>query len=138
MHYLLDTNVLSEMRKSNANPNVVRWFRSIHIEQCYICVITLGEIRRGIEKRRLQDAHYAEILESWLVQLERQYAERLLAFDKAAADSWGRLAVSNPAHLIDAQIAAIALERDAILVTRNIKDFKDWGLRLLNPFDVVH
>ncbi len=137
MPYLLDTNVLSEIRKNHMNPNVLRWLRLVPVEQCYISVISLGEIRRGIEKRRTKDSHYADIFERWLEQLERVYEGRIWPFDRVAADLWGRLPVPDPTHLVDAEIAAIALQHDAILVTRNVKDFKDFGLDLVNPFEAA-
>lgn len=134
MRYLLHTNVISELRKSRPDAHVVGWSRSVPLVKCYVSVITLGEIRRGIERKRPKDAGYAELLEHWLLKLEAAYAGRILPLYRKTADIWGRLDVQT-GQLIDAQIAATALHHDAILVTRNIKDFKNVGLKLINPFE---
>jgi toxin FitB len=109
---------------------------ALPLVKCYVSVITLGEIRRGIERLRPKNAAYAELLEHWLLKLEAAYAGRILQLDRKTADIWGRLDVQT-GQLIDAQIAATALQHDAILVTRNIKDFKSVGLKLVNPFEAA-
>jgi toxin FitB len=137
MIYLIDTNVLSEIRKSRPDPNVMHWFHSVALDQCAIGVITLGEIRRGIEKRKRTDAAYAVMLEQWLAYLEHAYEGRIWAFDRASAEQWGRLPVKNAGQMIDAQLAAIAILRHATLVTRNTKDFAAFNVPLINPFERI-
>ncbi len=138
MKYLLDTNILSEIRKRHYDPNVFKWIRSVPATQLCMCVISLGEIRRGIEKRRLSDRNYAEIYENWLAELERQYGERIFVFDKSSADQWGRLIVNNPAHSTDMQIAAIAMVHQCVIVTRNVKHFAGLSVKIINPFEPPH
>ena len=134
--YLLDTNVVSELRKgTRANTGVVEFFTGLRSEDMYLSVQTIGEIRRGVESIRYRgDTAQAARLDDWLDQLVTQHAHRILAFDLECAQLWGKLMSPNPQHPIDKQIAAIALIYDLTIVTRNTDDFKTTGARLLNPF----
>jgi toxin FitB len=136
--YLIDTNVISEARKkAKANPGVIDFFNRVTSagEPIYLSVVTVGELRRGIELMRLRgDVDQATVLEDWLTIVLDQYADNVLAFDADAAQVWGRLRVPNPEHALDKQIAATALVHDLTVVTRNAADFADTGVKVVNPF----
>ncbi len=134
MSYLLDTCVLSELRKPKANPGVVAWLAGIQPDEAFLSVLTLGEIRRGIELRRAKDQAAARSLERWLIGLETHYADRILAITPAIADRWGRLSLTQPLPVTDGLIAATALEHNLTVVTRNTEDFARAGVGLLDPF----
>lgn len=136
--YLIDTNVISEVRKKlRANPGVIDFFHRVARagDPVYLSVITVGELRRGVELiRQRGDAEQAGLLEDWLSAVLDQYAEKVLAFDADAAQVWGRLRVPNPEHALDKQIAATALVHDLTVVTRNAADFAGTGVKVMNPF----
>jgi toxin FitB len=135
--YLLDTNVVSELRKgSRANAGVKAFYATLAPDEIYLPVITIGEIRRGTENIRGRgEQQQAKKLEAWLDALVANYADRILAFDLDCAQVWGTLMSPSPQHPIDKQIAAIALIYDLAVVTRNTDDFKATGVRLVNPFN---
>jgi len=139
--YLLDTNVISEQRKqARANPGVRRFFRQMleTDEPAYISVFTLGELRRGVELiRHRGDGQQATALESWLQVMLEEYAENILDFAADEAQVWGRLRVPHHENALDKQIAATALTHGLTLVTRDVDDFSDCGVELLNPFDRI-
>jgi toxin FitB len=134
--YLVDTNVISEARKGKrANPGVLDFWRHVDPADIYLSAQTIGELRRGLENIRGRgDADQAERLEAWLESVVGQYADRILAFDADCAQVWGKLMSPHPQHPIDKQIAAIALIHDLTVVTRNVDDFRDTGVRLQDPF----
>ncbi len=136
--YLIDTNVISEARKqSKANAGVIGFLKraSAQNEAIYLSVVTVGELRRGVELiRHRGDEPQAELLERWLADVVGHYADNILHFDADAAQVWGRLRVPHPEHELDKQIAAIALVNDLTVVTRNGADFSGTGVRLMNPF----
>jgi predicted nucleic acid-binding protein len=135
MAYLLDTCVLSELRKPKANPGVTAWMAGLRPEEAFLSVLTLGEIRRGIELRRAKDQAAARALERWLLGLEAHYADRILPMTAVIADRWGRLSPNQPLPMTDGLIAATALEHKLTVVTRNTEDFARSGVSLLDPFE---
>jgi predicted nucleic acid-binding protein len=136
--YLIDTNIVSEARKRDkANQGVANFFETTRTDGAavYVSVITVGEIRRGIELiRHRGDRRQASRLETWLVSILKEYEEHILDFTHDEAQVWGRLRVPHPENAIDKQIAATALTHDLTLVTRNTDHFERLGIRLLNPF----
>jgi predicted nucleic acid-binding protein len=134
MAYLLDTCVLAELRKPNGNRGVAIWVAGIRPDEAFLSVLTLGEIRRGIELHRAKDAKAAGALERWLLGLEAHYAERILPITAAIADRWGRLSLTQPIPVSDGLIAATGLEHRLTVVTRNVVDFERSGVNTLNPF----
>jgi len=136
--YLIDTNVISEARKGrHAHIGVQSFFQSV-IEQhipVYVSVISIGELRRGIEKIRYRgDDTQALLLEKWLKKVLTHYKDSLLDFDDDVAQMWGRLRVPHEEHALDKQIAATALIYNLTIVTRHTKDFITCGVKLYNPF----
>lgn len=134
MAYLLDTCILSELRRPACNAGLAAWMACIKAEDAFLSVLTLGEIRRGIELHRAKDARAAGALERWLLGLEAHYADRVLPITAAIADRWGRLCLSQPLPVSDGLIAATALEHKLTVVTRNVSDFQRSGVNTLNPF----
>ncbi len=136
--YLLDTNVISELRKQEkANPGVQQFFGKAMDQNArlYLSVITIGELRRGVDLiRHRGDQSQADLLEAWLQRILTDYSDFILSFTATEAQVWGRLRVPQAQNAIDKQIAATALTYDLTLVTRNVQDFDKTGVRLLNPF----
>ncbi len=134
--YLLDTNVISELRKGGrANHGVTAFFATLAAEDIYLSVVTIGEIRRGLENVRARgDREQAGRLEAWLDKVVTDFSDRILEFDLDCAQVWGKLMSPHPQHPIDKQIAAIALIYDLTVVTRNTDDFVSSGVRSLNPY----
>ncbi|AFY60250.1 putative nucleic acid-binding protein, contains PIN domain [Synechococcus sp. PCC 6312] len=136
--YLLDTNVISELRKRNsANPSVLNFFTEVEQEQTsiFLSVITVGELRRGVDLIRYRgDLIQAERLEDWLNKLLIDFENSILPFDNVTAQVWGKLRVPHPENPLDKQIAATALVHNLVLVTRNERDFIGTGVEVFNPF----
>lgn len=139
MTYLLDTNVVSELRRSTCSPDVRRWYDSVRLADKYLSCITIGEIRYGIQKILTRDRPQAIQLLEWFNTLTEDYAERIVPVEVSTAIVWGRLrgTAAAPLPMADGLIAATALLKDWTLVTRNIKDVAGTGVRLLNPFKPV-
>lgn len=136
MGYLIDTNVLSELRKqSKANPGVQAWYADVSGEQLYLSVLTLGEIRQGIEQLKRRDTHAAKNLEHWLLTIETNFSSFILSVNQPIADRWAYLNVPDKLPVIDGLLAATALVHNLTLVTRNIADVQRSGAQLLNPFN---
>ena len=135
--YLVDTNVISEVRKgAKANPGVRRFFKETAAADIYLSAQTIGEIRRGLENiRHRGDIPQTKKLQKWLDVIVNDYADKVLSFDEECALVWGRLMSTHPQHPIDKQIAAIALIHDLTVVTRNVDDFRGTGVEIQNPFD---
>jgi toxin FitB len=137
--YLLDTNIISELRKRDrANPGIINFFSQVAGQEAisYLSVITIGELRRGVDIiQHRGDFLQAKSLETWLQTILDNYAENIIDFGQEEAQIWGRLRVPHPENALDKQIAATALVYDLTLVTRNVKDFAATGVTLLNPFE---
>jgi toxin FitB len=133
--YLLDTNVLSEVRRSRGDARVKRWISSVPTEDLYLSVLTLGEVRRGIGLLSRRDPAQADVYEAWLVTVLRDYADRVLPVDAEVAEEWGHMNVPDPVPVVDGLMAATAKVRNMTFVTRNTADVARTGVRLLNPFD---
>jgi len=132
--FLLDTNIVSDLRRpTRSRAGLLAWFREQPPDALYLSVITLGEIRQGIEQIRPRDGRQARNLDRWLDDLPRLYGDRLLPIDTLVADEWGRLRAGRTLPVVDTLIAATARVHDLTLVTRNEKDFTDLGLTILNP-----
>lgn len=136
MSYLVDTNVISELRKGRrAHPSVSSWFAGLAEEEVYLSVLTLGEIRRGIESIRRRDSAAAAALESWLGRISDAHRDRVLPLDRAIAEEWGRMNAPDPLPVVDGLLAATAKVTGLTLATRNTDDVARSGVKLLNPFD---
>jgi predicted nucleic acid-binding protein len=134
--YLLDTNVLSELRKGpRGHPHVAAWFAPVPDHAIYLSVLVIGEIRRGIERIRSRDPRSAMTLEDWLAQVITGHCGRILAVDHTVAEEWGRMTASRPLSTVDSLLAATAKVHGLTLVTRNVIDIAATGIAYLNPFD---
>jgi predicted nucleic acid-binding protein len=132
----LDTNVLSELRKGRRGDQRVRvWAEAVGGERHFLSVLSLGEIRKGIERLRRKTPEQCEAFEQWLERLSVDYADDILEVNDVIADRWGRLDASRTRPVIDGLLAATALEFGLTIATRNTKDFAGTGVKLVNPFD---
>ncbi len=135
MSWLLDTNVISEIRKgTRGDPGVARWAAGRR-DDAWLSVLTVGEIRRGIERKRRKDEVAARHLEIWLQGLLGTFESRILPIDDRVAEVWGRLNVPDPRPVVDTLLAATAIVHGLTLVTRNVSDVAGTGAKVLNPFD---
>ena len=135
MRYLLDTNVISELRKgSRADSRVAAWFGDVPEDALYLSVLVVGEIRRGVESIRRRDPESGQALDVWLTKLCALYEHRILPVSRAVAEVWGVLNVPNPMPAVDGLLAATAMVNDLVLVTRNVKDVAPSGVSCINPF----
>ena len=135
MIFLLDTNIVSELRRGPAaDAGVVEWFDGQASNDLALSVITVGEIRQGIEQLRLRNERHASTLDRWLSGLVQYYEDRLLYVDGDIAEEWGRLRARKNVPVVDAWLAATARVHKLTLVTRNVRDFARLHVRLLNPF----
>jgi predicted nucleic acid-binding protein len=133
--FLLDTNILSELRKGvRADVNVRRWFERVDEDAIFLSVLVAGEIRRGIESIRKRDPRAATALERWLDNVMQAHSERVLPVDAATADEWGKLDARGSLPVVDGLMAATARVHDLVLVTRNVKDVVRTGVEVLDPF----
>lgn len=134
--YLLDTMVLSELRKSRRDPSLVGWLQHVRPTDVYLSVVTIGEVEKGIAKQQRRNPAFAERLADWLDGVLRYYAPRILAIDPSIARRWGRLADAHGHAGADLLIAATAIEHGLALVTRNVRHFEGTGVPLVDPFRI--
>jgi len=131
--YLLDTNVVSELRKPKPHGAVVAWLRDLRDEQLFLSAVTMGELQAGVERTRHQDPAKASEIEAWVDRLADSY--QILPMDAACFREWGRLMHGKAGRLIeDVMIAATARVHDLIVATRNERDFKQLQVNVVNPF----
>jgi predicted nucleic acid-binding protein len=136
VNYLIDTNVISEIRKgTQCSANVTAWYARIEDESLYLSALVLGEIRKGIERARPKDPTKARNLEKWLVAVASAFSGRILPIDAPVAEEWGRMNAIRPVPVIDGLLAATAKIHGMTLVTRNVDDVADLGTALINPFE---
>lgn len=135
MSYLIDTNVVSELRKGDrCDPAVAAWWAKVGEDELWISALVLGEIRRGIELSRRRDPQKAKAIEAWLEEVVAGFGHRVLQVDERVADEWGRMNAIRPLPVIDALLAATARANGLIFVTRNGSDVQGVGVDILNPF----
>jgi len=133
--YLLDTSVVSELRRgAAADKGVAEWFDDRSADDLCLSVVTVGEIRQGIEQLRGRNGTQAAALDRWLTGLLQFYEDRLLYIDGDVAEEWGRLRARRNPPVVDALLAATARVHELTLVTRNVRDFTGLQVRVLNPF----
>ncbi len=138
MSFLIDTNVISEVRKgARCDANVAAWYAAIEDDDLYLSVLVLGEIRRGIERARAGEPAKARALEQWLSVVSRSFGNRILPVDQRVAEEWGRIRAKRSAPVIDALLAATARVYDLTLATRNTADVAGLGAEVVNPFEAI-
>lgn len=135
MSFLLDTNVISELRKgSRTDRSVARWFEANREERFYLSSVVVGEIRKGIGKLRPRDRAGAEKLEDWMGETRENFGDRIIPVDSEVAEEWGRISAFEAPPVLDGLIAATARVKGLTLVTRNTGDFQRAGVSCVNPF----
>lgn len=136
MTWLIDTNIISEVRKGpRCHPAVAAWWAGVEDRDLFLSALTLGEIRKGIEGVRPRDPGRAAALEGWLAEVVDAFGPRVLGVDAAVAETWGRISALRSVPVVDALLAATALVHDLVLVTRNTADVEGLGVQVLNPFE---
>jgi predicted nucleic acid-binding protein len=135
LKFLLDTNVISEIRKRDrAHPNVARWVARTPVREIGTSVLVLAEIRRGIELKRRKDARQAAALDRWFAQMRARLGDRVLPIDEPIAEAWALLSIPDPVPFIDGLLAATAKVHGLTLVTRNVAPLARTGVSILDPF----
>jgi toxin FitB len=138
VRFLLDTNVISEIRKrERADANVARWILQTPAEEMGTSVVVLAEIRRGIELKRRTDLRQAKSLDRWYAGMREKLGDRVLPVDEAVAEAWAVLGIPDALPLIDGLLAATAKVHGLTLVTRDIRDIARTGVSVLDPFAVL-
>jgi toxin FitB len=136
LSYLIDTNILSELRKrERCDSNVAAWYASVQANALFLSVLVLGEIRRGAERLKKRDPAQARAVERWLILAVDQFGDRLLHVDRWVSEEWGRIDARTPVLPIDGLLAATAHVKGLTLVTRNVKHIAPTGVSYLNPFE---
>jgi predicted nucleic acid-binding protein len=137
LKFLLDTNVISEIRKlERPDPNVAKWVAQTPVKEIGTSVLVLAEIRRGIELKRRRDAEQAAALDRWFAQMRTRLGDRVLPIDEPIAEAWALLSVPDRLPLIDGLLAATAKVHGLMLVTRNTADVARTGVAILDPFKI--
>lgn len=131
--FLIDTDVLSALRRPERSPGIVRWVAEQRTTDLYLSVVSIGEIERGIEQQQRRDREFARVLAAWLDSVIALYGERILAFDLPTARRWGQLCGALGHEGADLLIAATAIEHGLTVVTRNVRHFEPTGVRVLDP-----
>ncbi len=135
MNFLVDTNVISELRKQDrSDPGVRAWFATVADDDLYLSVLVVGEIQQGIERARSRDPEKAKALQKWLSQVRKSFGSRILPVTVSVAEEWGRLNCVRPLPTVDSLLAATASVNGLTLVTRNVADIEGTGVHYLNPF----
>lgn len=133
---LLDTNIVSELRKQErAHTHVRAWFAAQPADRLFLSVLTIGELRRGVLLVRRRDAAQADRLETWLAGLIESAGDRILGVDERVALRWAQMMVPQPRPVVDALLAATASAHGLVLATRNTADVEGTGVPLVNPFE---
>jgi len=132
--FLIDTVTLSELRKRERDPMVVKWFERQRTSDLFLSVVSIGEIERGISRQRVTDPSFASTLADWLDRILSLYGDRIMPFDLRAARRWGTLSATLGNDSVDLMIAATALENGLTVVTRNASDFEPTGVGVIDPF----
>ena len=136
MTWLIDTNIISEVRKGpRCHPAVAAWWSSVEDRDLFLSTLTIGEIRKGVETIRARDPEKARALDTWLQAILHAFGPRILSVDAAVAESWGRISAIRSVPVVDALLAATASAHGLVLVTRNATDVAGLGVRVLNPFE---
>ena len=136
MSFLIDTNVISEVRKGErCDPTVAAWWAGVAEDDLWLSALVLGEIRKGVELARRRDPGKADVLEAWLADVVTGFGDRVLPVDTAVAEEWGRMNAVRPVPVIDALLAATAKANGLTLVTRNGADVASLDVDVLNPFE---
>lgn len=134
MSFLLDTNVVSELRKARGDPRVTTWFRSIASDDLHLSVVVIAELRRGVERVRRHDAAQARHLEAWLTRVKDAFGPRILPLTLSIAEEWGRINVPDPLPIFDGLLVATARIHGLTLVTRDVSDLQRRGFSVLDPW----
>lgn len=133
MRYLLDTDTVSEIRRGR-DPSVAAWTASVAAADLSLSVLTLGEIRSGVERLRARDPVQAAVFDTWLAELHSRFGGRILPVDELVANRWGELNAASPRKTVDSLIAATAHVHTLTVVTGNTRDFKGYGVPLVDPW----
>lgn len=135
MSFLLDTNVVSELRKGErADQRVVDWAKANRDQGFFLSVLVIGEIRKGVDRLERRKPGSGQALDAWLADTRRQFEGRVIPVDEEIAEIWGTLSVPDPPPAVDALMAATALVKNLTLVTRNTRDIERTGVPCINPF----
>ena len=132
--FLLDTDVLSALRRRDRHPEAAQWLATQQTSDLHLSVMTIGEVQRGIAQQERHNPPFAQDLASWLARVLTWYGDRVLPFDVSTAQRWGRLSASLGHDSVDLMIAATALEHGLTVVTRNVRDFALTEVQVFNPF----
>ncbi|MEJ7795952.1 MAG: type II toxin-antitoxin system VapC family toxin [Nocardioides sp.] len=137
MTYLLDTHVVSEIRKARADPGVVAWFDTVTATELYLSVLVVGELQQGIDRLAARDPAQSRALAAWLDGLRSHFAARIVPVSIDVALTWGRLNAERPLPAVDGLLAATALAHGWTLVTRNVRHVAGTGVAVIDPFSTT-